>query len=598
MSGLPTGRSPDMVEQDSHPSKDVAFVTAYPLGGDCEHAEHVGDHVPPIYQNITRVPSGGLRKTSFGDDLYAGLSAAVPGMKALASETKAATHSEKRMTLLQGLRLYPKAMGWSTLLSLTIVLEGVGLSINNTLLAFPQFKEAYGSYVDNHGYQISTYWQSLLTNGPVIGEILGLLANGFMTDRLGYRKTMMISLLFLCLSVFLAFFSSSIQMLLVSQILCGLPWGVFQTLSTTYAAEVMPVALRAYLTSNVNLCWLVGQIIGVSCLRSLLLVESHWSYRISFGLQWALAVPILALMLFAPESPWLLVRQERYEEAKKVLKRLTRKQVDINLGETLSMMLYTNEVEKHFGSGVSYFDCFRGTDLRRTEISCLVWMIQSLCGSAMTGWAAYFFQQAGLPNARSFDLTLGMYGLAIIGQMLSWYSMRHCGRRTLYICGCCLCFIALAVTGVIGTRPLTPSISWTLGSMLVIFTFIYDSTIGPVCYSLVAEIPSTRLRIKTVILARIAYNIVSLAAGFLTAKMLNPTGWDWGAKSCFLWMGTCFLCGIWSYLRLPEPKGLTYMELDILFEKKAPARSFHKVQVRLAESGYFSLTGIELRSVN
>ena len=35
--------------------------------------------------------------------------------------------------------------------------------------------------------------------------------------------------------------------------------GVFQTLSTTYAAEVMPVALRAYLTSNVNMCWLIGQ---------------------------------------------------------------------------------------------------------------------------------------------------------------------------------------------------------------------------------------------------------------------------------------------------------------------------------------------------
>lgn len=41
--------------------------------------------------------------------------------------------------------------------------------------------------------------------------------------------------------------------------------------------------------------------------------------------------------------------------------------------------------------------------------------------------------------------------------------------------------------------------------------------------------------------------------------------------------------------RLPEPKGLTYMELDILFQKRAGARKFREVRVCLEENGYFEL---------
>jgi SP family general alpha glucoside:H+ symporter-like MFS transporter len=33
---------------------------------------------------------------------------------------------------------------------------------------------------------------------------------------------------------------------------------------------------------------------------------------------------------------------------------------------------------------------------------------------------------------------------------------------------------------------------------------------------------------------------------------------------------------VWTWFRLPEPKGRTYGELDILFEKKASARKFTK----------------------
>lgn len=376
--------------------------------------------------------------------------------------------------------------------------------------------------------------------------------------------------------------------------------GVFQTLSTTYAAEVMPVTLRAYLTSNVNMCWLIGQLCGVGVIRGLIHNESKWSYRIPFGLQWAFSLPILIGVLFAPESPWWLVRHEKIGEAKNSLLRLTTKSADpdFNADETVAMMQHTNEVEKYLnGGGISYLDCFKGTDLRRTEICCMVWCTQALCGSSMTGYAAYFYEQAGFNTANSFNLAVGMYGGAICAGVLAWVGMRRLGRRTLYLGGLVLSLIILSVTGCIGILKETNRTSWALGSMLIVLTAVYDFTVGPVCYVLVAEIPSSRLRVKTVVLARVAYNIISIITNVITPRMLNPSAWDWKGKSCFLFAGTTLVCLAWCWHRLPEPFGLTYMELDILFEKKAKASKFRQFQVNLASTGYFSLTPTRLDSM-
>lgn len=55
--------------------------------------------------------------------------------------------------------------------------------------------------------------------------------------------------------IFISFFGKSLGAQLAGQILCGIPWGVYQTVTTVYASEVMPANLRGYLTSYVNLCW-------------------------------------------------------------------------------------------------------------------------------------------------------------------------------------------------------------------------------------------------------------------------------------------------------------------------------------------------------
>lgn len=420
-----------------------------------------------------------------------------------------------------------------------------------------------------------------MSNGALIGEVLGLFFAGIIADKYGFKKTMLGALAMLTCFIFIVFFAQNLPMLLAGEILCGLPWGVFQTLTTTYAAEVCPTALRAYLTTYVNLCWVFGQFLSSGVLKGVSGRTDAFAYKLPFALQWMWPVPLIIGIAFAPESPWWLVRKGRTEDAKEVLVRLTSSKVEnFNADETVAMMTHTNEFEKSQSEGTSYWDCFKGTDLRRTEIVCCVWAVQTLCGATFMGYSTYFYQQAGLDVSDSFSLSLGQYALGAVGTMSSWFLMAKFGRRTLYLSGQAIMFTLLLITGLLGIIPAgNTGAQWAIGSMLLAYTFAYDATVGPVCYSLVAELSSTRLRQKTVVLARNFYNIMGIMTNILTPRMLNPSAWGWGAKSALFWSGLCAVCFLWTFFRLPEPKGRTYAELDMLFETKTSARKFSSTAV-------------------
>jgi SP family general alpha glucoside:H+ symporter-like MFS transporter len=129
----------------------------------------------------------------------------------------------------------------------------------------------------------------------------------------------------------------------------------------------------------------------------MLTIPSQWAYKIPFGLQWAFPIPIFVVVLLAPESPWWLIRQDRFKEAKTSLRRLRKQDenepdvdFDAGLEETLKYLKKTNDAEKEAQSGTRYVDCLKGVDRRRTEITCMCWVIQTLCGSTFMGFSTYF----------------------------------------------------------------------------------------------------------------------------------------------------------------------------------------------------------------
>jgi len=309
-------------------------------------------------------------------------------------------------------------------------------------------------------------------------------------------------------------------------------------------------------------------------------------------MQWIWPLPIMIGVLFAPESPWFHVRKGNVQEAKRSLARLTSSQnaerAGFSIDNTVAMMIHTNELEKQGSSEASYKQCFKGIDLRRTEIVCLVMLIQTACGSGLIGFSIYFFQQAGLTTNGAFKIGMVQYALGAVGTMLSWFTMNWWGRRTIYCWGLFILFTLLLIVGFLGlpTSSENGPLGWAIGGVLVAYTFVYDLSIGPVCYSLVSELSSTRLKAKSIVLARIVYNLASLINNILTPQMISPGAWNWGPKTGFFWAGVCGFCFTWAYFRLPEPKGRTYGELDVLFENKVPARKFAVIPIDQYSSNY------------
>lgn len=498
----------------------------------------------------------------------------------LVAAAEAGTVWEKQMSIWKAVRTYPTAIGCSMILSLCLIMEGYDTSLTNNFFALPQFREKFGQRLDNGDYQLTASWMSGLQNGTQISQMLGLMFAGLIAERYGYKKTIIGALVLLTCFILVFFFATNIVMLLVGGLLCGVPWGAFQTLTTTYAADVTPMCLRPILTTFVNMCWVVGQLISAGVLRHLLGRTDDWAWRIPYAIQWAFPPLLILGVLFIPESPIWLVRKGRLDDARKTLRRLTSKTAsEEDITNYLAFIEYTDLLEKHIQEGTSYLDCFKGSNLRRTEIACAVWVAQVFCGIWFGGNVAYFLQQAGFDPAQSLNFGIGLNGLALAGTLGAWFIVSRVGRRTLYLVGLGTMLTVLLIIGFMGIPTPMEAIGWASGALMMVFVIAYDLTVGPVCYCLVSEIPSTRLRINTVVLARNAYNIASIVANFLNPPILNPTAWNLRGKGGFIWSTLCLTMMIWTYFRLPETKGLSLSEIDVLFEQQVSARKFHDTKI-------------------
>lgn len=191
-----------------------------------------------------------------------------------------ATEGEHAMTLREALRQYPKAVYWSCWFSMALVMQGFDHAFIYGFIGFPPFEKKYGVPTSDGGFEVPANDQAAITNCVAAGEIVGLLINGWLADWLGYRKVMAGSLVLFMAFVFLQFFAVDIAMYIGAEFALGVPWGVFQTITTTYAAEVSPGALRpceshaqtmllhqtltviSDLTMFIPGCWCVGYLIG------------------------------------------------------------------------------------------------------------------------------------------------------------------------------------------------------------------------------------------------------------------------------------------------------------------------------------------------
>lgn len=468
---------------------------------------------------------------------------------------------------------HPWACLWAFIMCFTIVMESFDMFLNGNFVALTPFQRKYGVLLDDGKYAIPTRWQSALFQSGQCGAFVGVFLAGPVTNLLGYRWTTILALILMNATIFISFFADSLTVLVVGQALEGVPWGFFIANSPAYASEVVPLVLRGATTATLQMSWSIGGIIVAAATYGYNKRDDQWAWRVPLALQWIFPTPLMILIFLAPESPWWLVRKGRKDEALRSLERLGNKTTQ-HAHQSLAVIERTVEIEAQQGGNPTLLDLFKGTDLRRTTIICLMYASQNFAGNLIANQATFFFEQAGISPDRSFELNLINSCLGFVANAGSWWLTKWFGRRTIYLWGTAVNITLLIILGVCASVKQNSATNYAQAILGILISFVFAGAMGPISYTVIAETSSVRLRALSTGVGRAAYYVAEIPMIYLASKMLNPTGWNLAGKCGYVWGGTALVCWVTAYFFLPELKHRSYREIDILFNRRVPAREF------------------------
>lgn len=493
---------------------------------------------------------------------------------------------EKEIGVWEAVVNYPKEIFWCAVFCLGVVMAGYDGQIIAGFYALPAFKERFGEVGSDGTKEITAPWQTALGMGSPIGQVIGTLCVAWPLEMFGRKITYAVVNVGCIALIFMQFFAPSLGVLTAGEILAGILWGCMVLIGPLYASEVAQIKLRGILTAMTNLSFVIGQFVANGAADGFATNSTEWAYKVPFAIQWAWPVIILCFLPFAPESPYWLVRHDRIEDARASIRQIASKNVpDEIIDERLKLVIETDKLEQEMEQTTSYRDLFKGSNLKRTEICCVVYSIQVLCGVPFAmNYSTYFFELAGFDPRKAFDLSLGSTAIGFVATCCSGISLSFIGRRPLYLAGFAFTTILLFIIGFLDIPKdylERPALSRAQAALMLIWSFAYQLTTGPLCFVYNGEIPSTKLRSKTIAFATAVQAVVFIAATVALPYMLNPQNGNLRGKTGFVFGGFSFCFIAWAYFRLPETRNRSFEELDVMFHRRVPARKFASYNIEI-----------------
>lgn len=314
-------------------------------------------------------------------------------------------------------------------------------------------------------------------------------------DAIGRKWTYALSFVFALVGVTLETVSTTNSLFFAGKFIAGFAIGGFITTSMTYIGEIAPLALRGILTAAAAIAFTIGPFIVALIVNSTGNATTRWAYRAVFVSQYGFTGVGLILLPFMPESPWWLINKGKEEKAARSLHRLG--YTESQISKRMAIIATTLEEIRKETEGVTYLECFRKSNLRRTIISIAPLSIQALSGVFfVAAYSTYYQQLAGYSTGESFHLAIIQQVLSMVGNVVSWFLIDRVGRRGLTLWGLAFLTVLLLVTGGLAVAGTPGAIKGTV-ALLLLYCFAYNVTIGATAYSLLTEVATSRLRVKT-----------------------------------------------------------------------------------------------------
>jgi len=394
----------------------------------------------------------------------------------------------------------------------------------------------------------------------LVGCIIGAFGSGAFTDRYGRKKILIIVALFFAISCGATAIAKTSMGFISARLFGGLAVGAASVLSPMYVAEVSPARNRGTLVSIYQLTIVIGILISYTINYWLHDMDNNWRWMFATGM--VPSVLFFAGLFFIPESPRWLYKAGRKEDSLRVLSRiggeeLARAEID-EIAESL----------RETKSSVKFRDLLKPSSRRVMIVGFFLAVLVQVSGiNTVIDYAPKILMSAGV-EIKNALLQTSLIGLINgIFTFVAILFIEKAGRRKLYLIGSMGMVITLLMLAVSFYLKM-PGIFTLICIML--FIAFFAACIGPVFWTLVAEIFPNRIRGKALAFASFTQWVFNFLVVLLFPHFLESAG---GAAT-FLFLAVMSAAQwLFTYLNVPETKGKSLEEIEQLWvAKKMPLR--------------------------
>ena len=292
-----------------------------------------------------------------------------------------------------------------------------------------------------------------VVSAPGFGVIFALMVTGFICDKIGRKKTLVIISFIYIISAVLSVMATSFESLVVARFIGGL---AFTSLSVAamYIGEIAPSHLRGKLVSIIQINIVVGLSIAYFANFAILEIsESAYPWVSSLHIdthtwRWMLGIEILPaivwflLLLNIPQSPRWLIMKRKEDKAKLIINQFNNTtQCEDEVAQIKQSLKSHNEKESFWVLFKSLFDSkVRGVVILGLTIG----IVQQITGiNAIMFYAPTVFEQLGIGTDAAFFQAVVVGLVSIIFTVVAILLIDKLGRRPLVIWGLATATISL-----------------------------------------------------------------------------------------------------------------------------------------------------------
>lgn len=411
---------------------------------------------------------------------------------------------------------------------------------------------------------ISTEMKELIVSSVLLGAMFGSLSSGSLTDRFGRRRLMLIISGLFIIGTLIASFANGVTAILIGRLFIGFAIGIGSYTAPLYIAEVSPFELRGGLVSINQLAITIGILSSFIINYAFTNIDGSWRWMFGIGLLPAVLLSIG--MIFLPESPRWLIKQNRIEEATKTLKQLrSTHEVSLELSEIKNSL---------FVKQASFREIFSPWVRPVLFLGAMLGFIQQVTGiNTIIYYAPTIFQLAGFPDASSSILaTVGIGIVNVMATIFAIFYLDKLGRRPLLLAGLtgmCICLLGLSYAFYSGVEMNSTLRGFALGCTFI-YIICFAFSLGAILWLVVSEILPLEVRATAMGVAVFScwfWNFV-VSSTFLT--LLNALG---ACETFMLYAVMCIFSIVFCYYKTPETRGVTLEQIEDNIRKRLPLRS-------------------------